>query len=763
MSSSSYARSRSTFFCLFLAVFVAKSSFCFSAKVYVVYMGSKTGEDPDDILKQNHQMLAAVHSGSIEQAKASHVYSYRHGFRGFAAKLTDEQAHQISKMPGVVSVFPNSKRKLHTTHSWDFMGLSKNESMEIHGYSTKNQENVIIGFIDTGIWPESPSFRDTDMPPVPWGWKGQCQLGEAFNASSCNRKVIGARYYMSGHEAEEGSDRKVSFRSARDSSGHGSHTASTAAGRYVENMNYKGLANGGARGGAPMARIAVYKVCWDSGCYDVDLLAAFDDAIRDGVHIISLSLGPEAPQGDYFSDAISVGSFHAARRGVLVVASVGNEGNPGSATNLAPWVITVGASSTDRDFISDITLGNSVNITGESLSLLGMNASTRLIDASEAFAGYFTPYQSSYCVDSSLNKTKATGKVLVCRHAEYSSESKLEKSRIVKQAGAVGMILIDEANQGVATPFVIPSAIVGTKTGERILSYINNTRMPMSRISRAKTVLGVQPAPRVAAFSSKGPNALTPEILKPDVTAPGLNILAAWSPTAAGMKFNILSGTSMACPHVTGIATLVKAVHPSWSPSAIKSAIMTTATILDKHHQPIRADPDKRRANAFDYGSGFVNPTRVLDPGLVYDSHANDFVAFLCSLGYDERSLRLVTRDNSTCERAFKTPSELNYPSIAVPNLEDTFSVTRVVTNVGKARSVYRSVVLSPAGVNVTVVPNRLEFTSVGQKIKFSVNFKVAAPSKGYAFGFLLWKNGKSQVTSPLVVRVAPPSLGLVL
>ncbi|KAJ1380950.1 Peptidase S8/S53 domain [Sesbania bispinosa] len=762
MSSSTYARS-SVFFYLFFAVLVAKASFCFSAKVYVVYMGSKTGEDPDDILKHNHQMLAAVHRGSIEQAQVSHIYSYRHGFRGFAAKLTDEQAYQISKMPGVVSVFPNSKRKLHTTHSWDFIGLLGDETMEIPGYSTKNQENIIIGFIDTGIWPESPSFSDIDMPPVPQGWKGHCQIGEAFNASSCNRKVIGARYYMGGYEAEEGSGRKVSFRSARDSSGHGSHTASTAAGRYVANMNYKGLAAGGARGGAPMSRIAVYKACWDSGCYDVDLLAAFDDAIRDGVHIISLSLGPGAPQGDYFNDAISVGSFHAVRRGVLVVASVGNEGSPGSATNLAPWIITVAASSTDRDFTSDIILGKGVKITGESLSPLQMNASRRIIPASEAFAGYFTPYQSSYCLDSSLNKTKAKGKVLVCRHAESSTESKLVKSKTVKEAGGVGMILIDEADLGVASPFVIPSAVVASKTGEKILSYINGTRMPMSRIFRAKTVLGIQPAPRAAAFSSKGPNTLTPEILKPDITAPGLNILAAWSPAAEGnMKFNILSGTSMACPHVTGIATLVKAVYPSWSPSAIKSAIMTTATVLDKQHQPIKADPDRRKANAFDYGSGFVNPARVLDPGLVYDSQPEDFVAFLCSLGYDESSLHLVTRDNSTCDGAFKTPSDLNYPSIAVPNLEDSFSVTRVVTNVGEAKSIYKAVVLPPAGVNVTVVPNRLVFTRIGQKIKFIVNFKVAGPSKGYAFGFLSWRNRRSQVNSPLVVRVEPASVGLV-
>ncbi|KAE9596834.1 hypothetical protein Lal_00007832 [Lupinus albus] len=762
MCSSSYARS-STFLYLILAVLIAKASFCFSAKVYVVYMGSITDEDPDDTVKENHHILASLHSGSIEQAQASHIYSYRHGFKGFAAKLTDEQASQVSNMAGVVSVFPNTKRKLHTTHSWDFMGLvNNNEKVEVEGHSTINQTNIIVGVIDTGIWPESPSFRDTDMPPVPPGWKGQCQTGEAFNASSCNRKVIGARYYTSGFQAEEGSDEDVSFNSPRDSLGHGSHTASTAAGRYVENMNYNGLAAGGGRGGAPMARIAVYKTCWKSGCYDADLLAAFDDAIRDGVHIISLSVGGSSPQADYFNDGISLGSFYAARNGVLVVASAGNEGNPGSATNLAPWIVTVAASSTDRDFTSDIILGNGVNITGGSLSPLGLNASTRIISAADAFSGDFTPYQSSYCLDSSLNTTKTKDMVLVCRHAERTTKSKLEKSKIVQKAGGVGMILIDETDIGIAVPFVIPSAIVANKAGEVIQSYIKSTSNPMSRIFGSKTVLGTQPAPRVAAFSSKGPNSLTPEILKPDITAPGLNILAAWSPVAGtGNKmFGVVSGTSMACPHVTGIAALVKAVHPSWSPSAIKSAIMTTATILDNHQEPIKEDPDKARANAFDYGSGFVNPTRALDPGLIYDSQPEDFVAFLCSLGYDEKSLHLVTRDNSTCKGAFKTPSDLNYPSIAVPNLKDNFSVTRVVTNVGEATSTYEVAVVPPAGINVTVVPNRLVFTTIGQKIKFTVNFKVAAPSNGYSFGLLSWKNGKIQVNSPLAVRVAPASLG---
>ncbi|GAV74322.1 Peptidase_S8 domain-containing protein/PA domain-containing protein/Inhibitor_I9 domain-containing protein [Cephalotus follicularis] len=756
-----YSSRRLFIFTLLVAVFVGEINTCYSAKTYVVYMGSKTDEDSDEILRQNHQMLAAVHSGSIEQAQASHVCSYRHGFRGFAAKLRDHQAHQISKMPGVVSVFPNLKRRLHTTHSWDFMGLLGQQTMEIPGHSTTNQVNIVVGFIDTGIWPESPSFDDANMPPVPARWKGLCQTGEAFNASSCNRKVIGARYYMSGYIAEEDSIEVVSFRSPRDSSGHGSHTASTAAGRYVTNMNYKGLAAGGARGGAPMARIAVYKTCWDSGCYDVDLLAAFDDAIRDGVHILSLSLGPDAPQGDYFNDAISVGSFHAASHGVLVVSSVGNEGSRGSATNLAPWMLTVAASSTDRDFTSDIILGDGSNFTGASLSLFKMNASARVISAAEAYAGYFTPYQSSYCLESSLNRTKVRGNVVVCRHAESTTESRLAKSIVVKEAGGTGMILIDEADKDVAIPFVIPSAIVGKEIGDKILSYINHTRKPISKIFPAKTLLGSQPAPRVAAFSSKGPNALTPEILKPDITAPGLNILAAWSPAVSRMQSNILSGTSMACPHVTGIATLIKAVYPSWSPAAIKSAIMTTATILDKNHNHITVDPEGRRGNAFDYGSGFANPRRMLDPGLIYDAEPVDYKAFLCSIGYDEKSLHLITGDNSSCNQALITASALNYPSITVSNLKDDFSVTRTVTNVGKPRSLYKVFVSSPVGINVTVMPRKLIFSNYGQKINFTVHLKVAAPSKGYKFGYLSWRSRNSQVTSPLVVRAEPSDTGL--
>ncbi|KAK3003127.1 hypothetical protein RJ639_019125 [Escallonia herrerae] len=334
-----------------------------------------------------------------------------------------------------------------------------------------------------------------------------------------------------------------------------------------------------------------------------------------------------------------------------------------------------------------------------------MNSSTRIIPASRAHGGYFTPYQSSYCLESSLNRTKVRGKVLVCRHVESSTESKLAKSVVVKEAGGVGMVLVDETDRDVAIPFVIPAAMVGRKMGDMILSYIHQTREPMSRILSSKTILGSQPAPRVASFSSKGPNSLTPSILKE-----------------------------------------------------------YAATVLDKQHKPITVDPEGGRANAFDYGSGYVNPTRVLNPGLIYDAPPADYKAFLCSIGYDEKSLHLITRDNSTCQdQTFSTASGLNYPSITVPNLMNNISVTRTLENVGAPRSIYRAVVSAPRGINVMVVPRKLNFTEYGQKINFTLTFRVTAPIQGYVFGFMSWKSRTSQVTTPLVIRAASSKLGLLI
>lgn len=177
----------------------------------------------------------------------------------------------------------------------------------------------------------------------------------------------------------------------------------------------------------------------------------------------------------------------------------------------------------------------------------------------------------------------------------------------------------------------------------------------------------------------------------------------------------------------------------------------------------MRVDPEGRKANPFDYGSGFINPTTVLNPGLVYDSTSMDHKAFLCSIGYDQKSLRLITRDNTTCEdQPFSTPSNLNYPSIVIPYLKSNFSVTRTLTYVGNSdkKTVWTSVVAPPRGVEVDIVPRRLVFSGYGQKMNFTATFRFSGEPRGYVFGWLQWRNGKVRVSAPLVVRAVPFDLG---
>ncbi|KAL6550049.1 hypothetical protein OROMI_020537 [Orobanche minor] len=314
---------------------------CQERKLYIVYMGGRTQQE-ESVATKHHSMLREV-LGSVSSAKDSLVYNYERSFNGFAAKMTKEEAARISeiktKMEGVISVNPNRMYKLHTTRSWDFMNLTLNT------IRVPKESDVIIGLLDTGVWPEHPCFDDTGMSHPPSKWKGTCTKTTDF---TCNKKIIGARYYNSFFEDNQ---------SPRDSQGHGTHTASTASGVEVEE-SYYGLAKGIIRGGVPNSRIAVYKVCSDFGCASADILKAFDDAIADGVDIISVSLGSTWPQ-DYLDDSIAIGSFHAMRNGILTSCSAGNSGpHPATVGNFAPWTLTVVASTIDRKFVARMELGN---------------------------------------------------------------------------------------------------------------------------------------------------------------------------------------------------------------------------------------------------------------------------------------------------------------------------------------------------------------------------------------------------------------------
>lgn len=559
--------------------------------------------------------------------------------------------------------------------------------------------------------------------------------------------------------AAGGSGAAKEIASPRDVDGHGTHTASTAAGSPVGNASLIGYASGTARGMAIYARVAGYKVCWTAGCFGSDILAAMDRAILDGVDVLSMSLG--GGSAPYYRDTIAIGAFTAMEKGVFVSCSAGNSGpNKASLANVAPWIMTVGAGTLDRDFPAFATLGNKVKYTGVSLySGRGMGSKPVSLVYNKGNNG-----SSNLCLPSSLDPASVRGKVVIC---DRGVNARVEKGAVVRDAGGIGMILANTAASGeelVADSHLIPAVAVGKKVGDLIRDYVRTDPNPTAVLAFGGTVLGVKPSPVVAAFSSRGPNMVTPQILKPDVIGPGVNILAGWSeavgPTGLAKdtrrtKFNIMSGTSMSCPHISGLAALLKAAHPEWSVSAIKSALMTTAYTEDNTNAPLKDAADNSLSSPWAHGAGHVDPQKALSPGLVYDISTEEYVTFLCSLDYTPDQIKVITKHpNVTCKTKFKDPGQLNYPSFSVLfGNKRVVRYTRVLTNVGSAKSAYNVTVNGPSTVGITVKPTKLVFGTVGEKKSYTVTFvakKGAIPSAGAAFGSIVWANAEHQVKSPV-------------
>ncbi|MED6146864.1 hypothetical protein PIB30_038618 [Stylosanthes scabra] len=764
-------------------------------KCYIVYLGahshgpSPTSLDLDAATNSHYHLLASV-LGSHEKAKEAIIYSYNKHINGFAALLQEEEAAHIAKKANVVSVFLTKEHKLHTTRSWEFLGLNRNDGNSAWRKG-RFGENTIIANIDTGVWPELRSFSDSGYGPVPSKWRGGnvCQIPNNNKTRPCNRKLIAARFYNSAFEIYNGKLNPL-LRTARDFVGHGTHTLSTAGGNFVSGANVFGVGNGTAKGGSPRARVASYKVCWSltdpASCYGADVLAAIDQAISDGVDIISLSAGGQYlhhPE-DIFTDEVSIGAFHAVSRNILFVASAGNDGpTPGTVVNVAPWVFTIAASTIDRDFTSTITLSNGQQITGASLfSNLPQNQGFSVIDSTAGKFANASNRDAQLCRPGTLDPAKVTGKIVSCfREGKIKSVAEGQEA---KNAGAVGMFLRNQQQNGntlLAEPHVLST--VGGSSGHYIVKpHLITTKDPTYlttstalatgssndtvrvRFSSARTVYGIKPAPVMASFSSRGPNKIQPSILKPDVTAPGVNILASYSLFASasdllsdnrrGFKFNVLQGTSMSSPHVAGIAGLLKTLHPTWSPAAIKSAIMTTATTVDNTKKPIRDAFDKKLATPFDYGSGHVQPNLAIEPGLVYDLHLSDYLNFLCASGYNQQLISALNFNRTFTCKGTHSIDDLNYPSITLPNLKlSSVTVTRTLTNVGPPGTYNATAKLD--GCRITIVPNSLTFTKIYEKKTFRVTIQASSVVKlyKYQFGELLWTDGKHRVRSPITVQ----------
>ncbi|WP_246562043.1 S8 family serine peptidase [Streptomyces roseirectus] len=702
------------------------------------------------------------------------LYSYQLLLNGFAAKLTASQANELAGTPGVLSLTRNvmshpmattrtatataaakAAAGLPAADTADFLGLKKPGGLysKIPGGIKQAGAGMILGDLDTGIDPSNPSFaplpaESLAQATVNRKWKGTCDPGQdPAHRVTCNNKVIGAQYFNKSITDPKPDD----WPSPLDGESHGSHTASTAAGNanISARVPDSGIADTSISGIAPAARIAAYRICYTDGCGTVDIVAALEKAVADGVDVINYSLGgsntDQANRPEYLA------MLNAARAGVFVSASAGNSG-PGTASNGVPWVTTVAASSHSIGYQGTVTLGNGKAYSGVSIAGAGV-PSGPLVDAAKAAKSGAKAEDAALCMPDTLDPAKVKGAIVVCARG---GNARTDKSAQVKAAGGTGMVLYNTlaTDEEIADAHTIPSVHLAKADGEAVKAYADGSGATAT-LAPARAVK--QEAPVVAGFSSSGPDVNSNgDQLKPDITAPGVDVVAAVAPGTPGFtgQQGIMSGTSMSAPHVSGLALLLRQLHPKWTPMEVKSALMTTATTKDSAGKPIKRAGGSV-ATPLDFGAGHVVPTSAADPGLVYNSTAVDWVAYLCSIG----QAPVMSDGSDICARVKKIdPSDLNTPSIAVGDLAGSQTVTRTVTNVAATRGVYTASVQTPAGYKATVSPKTLTVLP-GRSATYKVTFTRTSAAFGtWAYGAVNWTDKTHTVRSVVALRAAQVS-----
>ena len=732
---------------------------------------------------------------TISSAEITHKYDVV--FNGFAALLTDDEVRALKANPAVAAITADSIMQLDTSYTASFLGLDKAGGLwQQLGGQGASGENIIIGIVDGGIWPEHNSFADRvdengnpshqgstrvyDAPPA--SWKGQCVTGEGFGANNCNNKLIGARHFKPATQAlhwTEFNSVRDSVGGAEGSGGHGDHTASTAGGNAGVTVTSSGVNLGKITGMAPRARIAAYKVCWTdattgkNGCPTASSVAAINQAVKDGVNVINFSIGPSAGGGT-FNEATEQAFLGAAAAGVFVAASAGNSGPtaaaPAPVAHISPWLTTVGNSTHDRLYLGDAVLGNGTALSGASGN--ANTPSAPLILSKDAGLPGVDPVALAQCFGAAdgsaalLDPAKVAGKILVC---DRGNNVLVNKSANGKTAGAVGVVIGNipgGATTILSQPHTISTVHITAANATTLKAYVaaapDSATASLGNL-RATRDTSVK-APIMNGSSSRGPNVANANILKPDVTAPGTDILAAVTAdlsksqrdavalgdAAPKAEWAFYTGTSMASPHVAGIAALLKQLHPDWSPAAIKSALMTTAfdTYTDGLTSGMKWDTTAKNTGNLPWGqgAGHVSPNTAADPGLVYDIAPIDYVRFLCGQNLVYTAAQCANAGGAIAAQ------NLNLPSLTAGNILGSMTLTRTVTNVGSTRATYTASA-NVAGYSVEVNPSTLVLAP-GEKASFTVKFtRSTAPIDTWAYGKLVWSDGVHSVRSPLTVR----------
>ncbi|KAL8108567.1 subtilisin-like protease SBT2.3 [Apium graveolens] len=707
------------------------------------------------------------------------LYSYHYLINGFAVLVTPPQAVKLSQRREIANVVLDFSVRTATTYTPQFLGLPQGAWPQNGGFETAG-EGVVIGFVDTGIDPKHPSFSDNTsrIPyPIPKHFSGICEITRDFPSGSCNRKLVGARHFAASAVTRGIFNASKDYASPSDGDGHGTHTAATAAGNHGVPVIVSGHHYGDASGMAPRSHIAVYKALYKSfGGFAADVVAAIDQAAEDGVDIISLSITPNRrPPGiaTYFNP-IDMALLAAVKVGIFVVQAAGNTGpSPKSVSSFSPWIFTVGAAAHGRVYSNSILLGNNITIPGVGLAPGTKNASMyTMVSAVHALndtAAADNMYVGECQDPNSLNQDIIQGNLLIC---SYSIRFVLGMSSIkqalstAKNLSAVGVVFyLDPFVIGYQlnpVPMAIPGIILSSPDDSKILLQYYNSSLNRDALTQKIIKFGAvasisggvkatfsNSVPKVMFYSARGPD---PEdkflddadILKPNLVAPGNLIWSAWSSHGTdsaeflGEEFAMLSGTSMAAPHVAGLAALIKMKFPSFSPSAIGSALSTTASLNDKNGQLMMAqraysNPDLNQSPAtpFDMGSGFVNATAALNPGLIFDLAYDDYMSFLCSI--NGSSPVVLNYTGLSCNTSTISGADLNLPSITIAKLNQSRTVQRTVMNIA-TNETYRVGWTAPLGASLMAEPMHF-FIASGEKQVLTISINATANSPVVSFG----------------------------
>ena len=718
------------------------------------------------------------------------LVSYKTVFNGFAASLTDAEALTLSSNAQVVGIWEDEARKLDTISTSKFLGLTAAGGLwsQTAGGSPIKGENLVIGVVDLGIWPENPAFFDridangvpSNNPadplaygPKPASFTGGCIAGEGIDpAKHCNNKLIGIKHFNAGFIASGRTPHWTSFASGRDDlggatghGGHGDHTASTAAGNSNVTAIVNGIPLGQASGMAPRARVAAYKVCYTyvdpaatdgtgstNSCFTTDSVAAIDQAVADGVNVINFSISGSQTS---VNDPVEQAFYRASLAGVFVAASAGNSGPGTAVAHISPWLTTVAASTHDRVFDGDATLGNGAKYTGASLNLNPLPAAPLIRAEDAGIAGASANLNLCFSNPLELDPAKVTGKIVVCTRG---NNARVDKSLAVLNAGGVGMIMMDNGSGLVSETHSVPTVHVTAADGAAIKTYAQTAG---ATASISKFYIGSTTAPIMASFSSRGPNQGDSNILKPDLTAPGVDVIAQVTPAlnqadrdavaagtlVPGPDWASYQGTSMSSPHVAGLALLLKQAHPTWGPGAIKSALMTTtySTLNDG------LTGLSNGLLPWSQGAGHVQPNKATDPGLVYNAGKNDWVKYQCKVN---KPAVLPASDCTTIGTLNET-YELNLPSITVGTVVGNVTVPRTVTNVGTASATYTATASVP-GFTTVVTPSSLTLAP-GASGSFTVKLTTTTAVEGaWNYGQIVWSDGAGghSVRAPIQAKV---------